>query len=129
MRDARPLTAKEKRQLDSWDQNLERGIVRAYVVGGVLGFLGGAWLAWSMASETLAAGGTVRSLAADYPVLGGLERALGPVVADTLLVGIVMAAAMLAIVWRLHRVIRRMQAQFRARYVAAGAEGERAPAP
>ena len=124
VRPARPLTAKEKRQLDNWDRTLAGSLTRVLVVAGVLGFLAGAGMTGWLSSETLASGGTVGALSSEFLFLSGAERLVGAGALQVLVFGGAFAAGMMGVGWRMQRAMRRMQAQYRARYLAAGAEGE-----
>ena len=124
MRPARPLTAKEKRQLDNWDRTLAGSLTRVLVVAGVLGSLAGAGMTWWLSSEPLVSGGTVGALSSEFLFLSGAERLVGAGALRVLVFGGAFAAGMIGVGWRMQRAMRRMQAQYRARYLAAGAEGE-----
>ena len=127
MRTAKPLTKKEKVQLDNWNEKLDAQTVRVYTLMGVLGFLGGAGMSWWLAAPALAAGGS-STVTDDLPFLRGVEAALGPLATDVLLGGVLFAAGMLLVAWKMLRSMRAMRSALQARYIAAGAEGEPLPA-
>ena len=77
VRPARPLTAKEKRQLDNWDRTLDGSLTRVLVVAGVLGSLAEAGMTWWLSSDTLASGRTVGALSSEFLFLSGAERLVG----------------------------------------------------
>lgn len=118
MNAAKPLTVKEKRQLDSWNANFDGAMRRGYLVAGVLGFLGGAGMVWWMMKD----GGTVNF--DDLPFLRPVADAIGPMLAMALFAGVLFAGGMLLVMWRIARTTRMMHAQYQARYLAAGAEGD-----
>lgn len=115
MRTSKPLTGKEKRQLDSWNANRDRAMRRGYLVAGVLGFLGAAAMVW-----WLGRGGGTRSFD-DLAFLRPVADAIGPMLTMMLFAGVLFAGGMLPVAWR---IARAMQAQYQARYFAAGAECE-----
>ena len=123
MRTAKPLTAAEKRNLDTWDRTLDSRAPRGYAIGGLGGLLVGGGLGALMASTTAAQGGT-STLTTSAPFLRPVEAAIGTVATTALFAGVLFAVAFLGLVWRLLRMQRAMQAQYRARFIAAGAEPE-----
>ena len=123
MRTAKPLTAAEKRNLDSWDRTLDSRAPRGYAIAGIGGFLVGAGLGGWMTASAVAAGGT-STLTTSAPFLRPVEAAVGPIATTALFAGTLFTVAMLGMVWRLLRMQRAMQAQYRARFIAAGAEPE-----
>ena len=123
MRTAKPLTTKEKHQLDNWNEKLDAQTTRVYAMMGVLGFLGGAGMSWWLTAPALAAGGS-STLTDDLPFLRGVEAALGPLATSVLVGGVVFAGGMLLVAWRMLRSMRAMRSNLQARYIAAGAEGE-----
>lgn len=78
-----------------------------------------------MTSGTLAAGGTVGALSSAFPFLSGAERLVGAGVLQTLVIGGAFAVGMMGVGWRMQRA---MQAPYRARCRAAGAEPPRTSA-
>ena len=127
MRTAKPLTTKEKVQLDDWNEKLDVTAARTYVPMGVLGFVGGAGMSWWLTAPALAAGGS-STITDDLPFLRGVEAALGPLATSVLLGGVLFAAGMLFVAWKMLRSMRAMRSALQARYIAAGADGEPSPA-
>ena len=123
MRTATPLTAAEKRHLDQWDRTLDTRGPRGYAIAGIGGFLAGTGLGGWMTASTIAAGGA-STLTTSAPFMKPVEAAVGPIATTALFAGTLFAVAMLGLVWRLLRMQRAMQAQYRARFIAAGAEPE-----
>lgn len=118
MNAAKPLTVKEKRQLDAWNANGDRAMRRGYLVTVVLGFLGGVWLDGSFSSDA-------SDVTFDGPsFLLPVADALGHKLAAMLFWGLLFAGAMLLVMWRIARSMRATNAQYQARYLAAGVEGE-----
>ena len=123
MRTAKPLTVAEKKHLDTWDCTLERSARRGYLIATVGGFLAGGGLAWWLLS-----GGGTSTLSNDLSFLRPVEAAIGPNATMVLFSGVLFALGMTTVMWRVQRAQRAMQAQYRARYIAAGADGEPLPA-
>ena len=120
---AKPLTAREKVQLDNWNERLDGSSRRLYTTTGVLGFVGGAGLAWWLTAGALNAGGS-STLTQSLPFLRPVETALGPLWTSVVFAGVLFAGGMLLVAWRIIRSMRAMREQLRIRYRTAGAVGE-----
>ena len=80
-------------------------------------------LAWWVMRQVLASGDTP-TIGDGLPVLRGVEAVLGPLATGMLVGGVIVAAGMLVMAWRVAGVLRTTRDGLHARYVAAGAEGE-----
>lgn len=129
MRETQPLTATEKRYLDLYDHKFGEPPARGYAIVGALTFVVSAGLAWWLRVRKVAADGPDGNLSEQAPALSGLEAAVGPEAAFALAAALLVTVSVLALRWRTRSVMRRMQAGYRARYLAAGAEGETSHAP
>ncbi len=123
MRTAKPLTPREKAQLDTWNERLDARAGRGYLIGGLGGFAAGAALTGWMIRTSLAQGGT-STLSASAPFMAPVEAAVGSMAAGALFGGVLFGAAMFLVSWRVVRAQRAMRDHLRVRYLAAGAEGE-----
>lgn len=123
MRIAKPLTLREKAQLDTWNERLDARAGRVYTVAGVLGGLGGAGMSGWLTGTALASGGS-STLTESLPALRGVEAAVGPLWTSVLVGGVLFGGGMLLVAWRMLRAMRAARNALRARYLAAGAEGE-----
>ena len=111
MRAAKPLTAKEKRYLDTYDRMFGEPPARRYLRIGVPTFLLSTGLAWWM---------RIRK----FDIEGVDPASRGSVGGFAVMAGLLITAAVLLILWRTRRSMRGLQSQYSARYIAAGAEDE-----
>lgn len=128
MPDTKPLTAKEKSQLDNWTAHAGTVAPRAYIVAAVAGFVGGAWMDWSLTAGALAAGGS-STLTQSFPFLLPVESAIGTLWTSVLTGGVLFSGGMLVVAWRIVRAMRATHETLRVRYIAAGVEDVPPPVP